>query len=278
MLRAATATVRARPWRAVAHYSTRALRVYASANDVPLVRTDFHAETRVWTLQFLGQETKDHRLTHSMIQQGLLPALRDVRQQWEKWVEARETEGGAALVTTAPLDSKIFSNGLDLQNAIRDPHFFNDCLNVLTRELLTFPIPTVAAVTGHAFAAGCTLALAHDYRVMNAQRGYLCMNEIEFGAPIPRGMLGAIQSVATKAAQRKLLLEAHRFTATDAQAYGLVHATADGTEATLQKALELAAHIRSRAAKGAWQSIKEALNADAVAMQYEPPRAKPLLV
>ncbi|WFD20477.1 hypothetical protein MCAP1_002721 [Malassezia caprae] len=271
------AAVRARPLRAVASYSTRASQVYVNASEVPLVRTDFHAETRIWTLQFLGQETKDHRLTHSMIQQGLLPALRDVRRQWEQWVEAREMEPGAALVTTAPVDSKFFSNGLDLQNALRDRHFFNDCLNALTRELLTFPIPTVAAIGGHAFAAGCSLALAHDYRVMNAQRGYLCMNEIEFGAPIPRGMLGAIQSVATKAAQRKLLLEAHRFTAADAEAYGLVHTTAQGTEATLHKALALAEQVRSRAAKGAWQSIKEALNADALAMQYEPPRARPPL-
>ena len=275
MLRAVA--VRGRPWRAVARYSTSAPQVYASASEVPLVRTDFDAEKRIWTLQFLGQETPDHRLTHAMIQQGLLPALRDVRRQWEQWVAAHAMEPGAALVTTAPVDSKFFSNGLDLPNAIRDRYFFNDCLNALIRELLTFPIPTVAAVTGHAFAAGCVLALAHDYRVMNAQRGYLCMNEIEFGAPIPRGMLGAIQSVATKAAHRKLLLEAHRFTAADAEAHGLVHATAQGTEATLHKAVALADQVRSRAAAGAWQSIKEALYADALAMQYEPPCAKPPL-
>lgn len=273
------AAVRSPMGRAVARYSTvstPASKVYSNANAVPLVRTDFDAAKRIWTLHFLGQETQDHRLTHSMIQQGLLPALRDVRRQWDEWRKAKDTELGAALVTTAPLDSKIFSNGLDLLKAVRDPHFFNDCLNALSRELLTFPIPTVAAVGGHAFAAGCTLALAHDYRVMNSKRGYMCMNEIEFGAPIPSGMLGVIQSVATKAAQRKLLLEAHRFTAHEAEAYGLVHATAEGPEATLDKALAIAAQVQSRAAKGAWQSIKEALNADALAMQYEPPRAAPL--
>ena len=275
MLRAVA--VRGRPWRAVARYSTSAPQVYASASEVPLVRTDFDAEKRIWTLQFLGQETPDHRLTHAMIQQGLLPALRDVRRQWEQWVAAHAMEPGAALVTTAPVDSKFFSNGLDLPNAIRDRYFFNDCLNALIRELLTFPIPTVAAVTGHAFAAGCVLALAHDYRVMNAQRGYLCMNEIEFGAHIPRGMLGAIQSVVKSSTlMRKIVLEGHRFPGSEALQAGLVDALADGQEGTLRRAFELAGQVKSRAAKNAWQVNKELVHRESLAMQFEPPRVSKL--
>lgn len=47
------------------------------------------------------------------------------------------------------------------------------------RRLLTFPIPTIAAINGHAFAAAFAVAMGHDYRVMNGNRGFLCMNEIE---------------------------------------------------------------------------------------------------
>lgn len=250
-------------------------RVYASTSETPLVRTEFLADKRIFVLHLLGEETQDNRLTHTLIQQGLVPALRDVRRQWYKWVKANDTADGAALVTTALPTSKIFSNGLDLLNALKDPNFFNESLNVLSRELLTFPIPTVAAMGGHAFAAGFTFALAHDYRVMNAQRGYACMNEIEFGAHIPRGMLGVIQSVASSASlQRKIVLEGHRFTAAEAMQDGLVDATAEGAEATFQAALALAEKLRSRCAKDAWQINREQLKREAIEMQYEPPRAQ----
>ncbi|WFD20478.1 hypothetical protein MCAP1_002722 [Malassezia caprae] len=248
--------------------------VYRSSQDeTPLVRCVLHEKEHIWVLYLAGQDTKDNRLTHALLRDGLAAALRDVRRQWYEWVDSDEVGHGAALITSAELSSKIFSNGLDLFNAMQDPYFFNECLNPVFWELLSFPIPTIAAIGGHAFAAGFTLALAHDYRVMNAQRGYLCMNEIEFGAPIPRGMLGAIQSVVTSSTlMRKIVLEGHRFPAKEALEAGLVDATADGQDGTLRRAFELAEQVKSRAAKNAWQSIKELVNRESLAMQFEPAR------
>ena len=281
LFRAATqarSLVRAALWTRVgaAAYSTGAseTKVYHSKDGVPLVGSEYLRDKRIWILHLLAKETPDNRLTHTFIQSGLLPALRDVRQQWNAWVKAKDTAEGAALVTAPPTDSKFFSNGLDLLKAVQDPHFFNDYLNAMFYELLTFPIPTVASMGGHAFAAGFTLALAHDYRVMNSERGYACMNEIEFGAPIPKGMLGVIRSVAVSPlVQRKIALEAHRFQATEALQHGLVDATAQGTQATLDMALALAEKLRSRSAKNAWQSIRESLKEEALAAQFERPRA-----
>lgn len=248
--------------------------VYCSQNEIPLVRTEFLPDKRVWVMTMLGEETKDNRMTHTLISEGLLPALRDVRRTWTRWARAGELNDGAALVTTALAGSKIFSNGLDLLNALKDPYFFNEHLNTLSRELLTFPVPTVAAIGGHAFAAGFTFALAHDYRVMNSERGYVCMNEIEFGAHIPRGMLGVIKSVApTPSVLRKIVLEGHRFSAQAALADGLVDATAPGAESTLEQAIALAEKLRTRAAKDAYQVIREHIKHEAIEMQYEPPRS-----
>ena len=274
----ATNTFRkARAWpRWAAFYSSAPpeSQVYCGKDDTPLVRTEYLSDKRIWILHMLAQETPDNRLTHTFIEHGLLPALRDVRMHWASWVKESNTADGAALVTTAPMDNKIFSNGLDLINALRDPHFFNDHLNKLFRELLTFPIPTVASVGGHAFAAGFTLALAHDYRVMNSERGYLCMNEIEFGAPIPKGMLGVITSVARQPSlQRKIVLEGHRFTAPEALEQGLIDATSKGQQGTLDVAVALADRLRSRCAKNAWQAIRELLKEEAILSQYEPPKA-----
>ena len=87
-------------------------------------------------------------------------------------------EGGAAMVMTA--EGKFFSNGLDLEHALGNPSFVPTEFEPLLRRVLSFPIPTVAAINGHAFAGGFMLALAHDYRIMRKGRGFLCLNG-EFG-------------------------------------------------------------------------------------------------
>lgn len=79
----------------------------------------------------------------------------------------------AALVTTG--SGKFYSNGLDLEwlsgHADEAARNIAD-VHALLARLLTFPVPTVAAVNGHAFGAGAMLAMAHDFRVMRADRGY----------------------------------------------------------------------------------------------------------
>jgi enoyl-CoA hydratase/carnithine racemase len=55
----------------------------------------------------------------------------------------------------------------------------------LIRDILPFiyfvTVPTIAAINGHAFAAGMMLSLAGDYRVMtdgSMRRAWMCMNEV----------------------------------------------------------------------------------------------------
>ena len=85
------------------------------------------------------------------------------------------------LVTTA--GGKHFSNGFDLEflgslelDALMA--FMNQTSAALAR-ILVFPIPTVAAMNGHAFGIGALLALAHDQRVQNTERGWFCLPEVD---------------------------------------------------------------------------------------------------
>ena len=104
--------------------------------------------------------------------------------------EVESSTGAAAVVTTGASD-KFYSNGLDLEwrNAPEahpdagDPaaFFFMEFMS----RMITLPVPTIAAVNGHAFGAGFMFALCHDYRMMRADRGYICANEIELGMIIP---------------------------------------------------------------------------------------------
>lgn len=233
----------------------------------PLVSLSFNGETRIFILTMLGNETPDNRLTHKFIAEGLLPALTHVEESWESMLHSGQSDLGAALVTTGGTSdtAKIFSNGLDFENAIADPHFFDTHLNALYEKLLTLPIPAIAAVNGHAFAAGFGLACVHDYRIMNAKRGYMCMNEIDFGAPLPHGLQMALASkIADMGTMRKIVLEGHRFSANEAQQAGFVDGTGESPKEVLDKAVELAERLKGKAKMNAWGSNKEVIYANAI--------------
>ncbi|KAL8208838.1 hypothetical protein R6Q57_008250 [Mikania cordata] len=46
-------------------------------------------------------------------------------------------------------------------------------------DLISLPMPTIAAVTGHAAAAGLLLAISNDYVLMRRDRGVLYMSELK---------------------------------------------------------------------------------------------------
>jgi enoyl-CoA hydratase/carnithine racemase len=108
--------------------------------------------------------------------------------------EVEQSTGAAALVTTGASE-KFYSNGLDLawRNAPADHPEAGDPDSFLFMEfmarMITLPVPTIAAVNGHAFGAGFMFALCHDYRIMREDRGYLCANEIQLGMIIPAAEL-----------------------------------------------------------------------------------------
>ena len=103
-----------------------------------------------------------------------------------------ESSTDPVAMITASMDEKFFSNGLDLEwMAAQGEHpggdrdVFGSEYMALCARLITFPVPTVAAVNGHAFGAGFMIALCHDLRIMREDRGYLCANEVEIGMTIP---------------------------------------------------------------------------------------------
>ena len=116
------------------------------------------------------------------------------------------------VVTTSGID-KFYSNGLDLEHASYTPGFWKDSLYALWLRLITFPMPTIALVNGHAFAGGFMVAMMQDYRIMNPHRGYLCLNELELGVPLRPPMLSVFREKVSAATLRKMILECHRFKA-----------------------------------------------------------------
>jgi enoyl-CoA hydratase/carnithine racemase len=84
-------------------------------------------------------------------------------------------------------------------------------------------MPTISLLNGHAFAGGLMTAMYHDYRIFNPNRGFLCLNELEFGAPLKPPMSSIFrQKLPSPHVYRSLVLEAKRFNGADALAGGLV--------------------------------------------------------
>ena len=66
-------------------------------------------------------------------------------------------------------------------------------------------------------------AMMHDYRFMNPHRGYLCLNELEFGAPLRPAMASIFrEKISSPNTYRAVVLEAKRMNALEALKEGFV--------------------------------------------------------
>lgn len=158
----------------------------------------------------------------------------------------RVVEAGTPLVTTG--SGKFFSNGLDLDWAMANPEEFGGYAQRVERLLARFlalPVPTVAAVNGHAFGAGAMLALAHDWRVMRADRGFFCLPEVDIRIPFTPGMAALIQSRLSPRSAVDAMTTGARFGGPAAEAAGIVDATASA-EGLVTAAVERVAHLRGK--------------------------------
>jgi len=141
--------------------------------------------------------------------------------------QVQAADGPRALVTAGT--GKFYSNGLDLDwlhAAADEGPGFLDAVHRLFGRLLGFPAITVAAVTGHAFAAGAMLAAAHDFVIMREDRGWWCLPEAELGLPLTPAMYAVIATKLPRRAAQEAILTGRRYGAEDALAAGIAHRTA----------------------------------------------------
>jgi Delta3-Delta2-enoyl-CoA isomerase len=151
-----------------------------------------------------------------------------------------QAEGPRALVTTAT--GKFFSNGLDLDwlggHGDQMAAYIARVQQLFAR-VLALPVVTVAALQGHTFAAGAMLALAHDHRMMRADRGFWCLPEVDLGMPFAAGMAALIRARLTPQAAHEAMVTGRRYGGGDALAAGIVDRVAD-EDRVRETALELA--------------------------------------
>ena len=187
--------------------------------------------------------------------------------------EVAAATGPRALVTTAT--GKYFSNGLDLEWMTThgdDIATYVADVHELFASALALPVPSVAAIQGHVFAAGAMLALAHDFRVMRADRGFFCLPEVDINIPFSRGMSALIQGRLSKKTAHEAMTTGRRYGGGDALAAGIVDAIAH-EEDVLSTAIELARPLAGKAG-ATLGTIKARMYPDALATLRD--RATPL--
>ena len=179
--------------------------------------------------------------------------------------EVEASEGPAALVTTSS-SAKFFSNGLDLEWRMSegehrggDRDAFGAEFMTLMGRIITLPVPSIAAINGHAFGAGFMCALCHDIRFMREDRGFACANEVEIGMVIPNPELALFRHKLPMNTFFETVQLARRWTGPDAVTSGVAQ-QAHPLESLLENAITRAAELaRLGANRKVYGRMKESI-------------------
>lgn len=198
-----------------------------------MTRIDLRREGEVFVLQMRDGE---NRFTPELL--GEVHAALDAVERHA---------GPAALVTTG--EGKFYSNGLALDalagKGADEIRAYLRGVHALFARVLAFPRATVAAINGHAFAGGLMLALAHDQRVMRADRGYACLPEIDLRLALQPGMTAIIAARLPAQTAHEAITSGRRYGGAEAGAAGIAD-EAVAEAALLPRAIERAAALAGK--------------------------------
>jgi len=151
------------------------------------------------------------------------------------------TDGIGALIVTG--GGSCFSAGLDLKVVPTYDRTQQQAMvmqvNRLFGGLYGLPLPTIAAVNGHAIAGGVILTLACDYRI-GAEGDYkVGLAEARVGVPFPVAAMAIVQSELSHPVARTMVLTARNSSPRDAVSMGVLDEL-QPPESLLRRAIEVA--------------------------------------
>lgn len=184
------------------------------------------------------------------------------------------TAANALVVTSA--HEKIWSNGIDLDwlipNVEKEGQGFRNRFRVemfkMFKRILTYPMLTVAAINGHAFAAGAFLSFSHDFRFMRDDRGWICLPEVDLGIPLGQVFLAITRRVMPESLLEEMQYMARRLTARECVDFQIVRRAcpldqllgeAVGFAKSLNKGREIIGQMKQETHKGRIKVIEETI-------------------
>lgn len=166
---------------------------------------------------------------------------------------------------------KFWSNGMDLKwcDSVNEDVLADhgSKLNALMERICTFPLPTVAAISGHWAAAGGMMGLAFDYRVMSSDRGYFFIPGVDLGLVYAPLQIALMKGKLPPSMQRDVIVyNIKKWNASELEAKGAIDAAVSALEVHA-RALELAKELKIKgqgAARKAMGPIKRLVYKDVV--------------
>jgi enoyl-CoA hydratase/carnithine racemase len=152
-----------------------------------------------------------------------------------------------ALVLTSS-DPKNFSQGVDVQwvakkSSEQDFPAINKWLQknheVFTAMLMA-PVPTIAAITGHAYGNGAMIAGACDFRFMRSDRGYFCLPEIDLGIQFIPSQIEWMKRIMPYHLFVRLVLSGERVAAAELEKYNVILKACENYDQTIEEAVAYA--------------------------------------
>lgn len=144
-----------------------------------------------------------------------------------------------------------------MQYAPEKIEVFNKALKKLFGRLMNFKMPTVAAINGHAFAAGAFLTLACDYRVMRNDRGWFCVSEVDVGVPIGAAEMAMAKDKLSASVCRDAVLTGIRYTSAEGLAVNIIDEVCS-EEDLIPTALEMMSDLAEKK-RGIFKALKTTL-------------------
>jgi len=185
----------------------------------------------------------------------LLKALDDIE---------KKTAVNALVVRSA--DEKIWCNGMDLDWLLpaigrKDPEVekFFETQDRVYRRFTFYPMITVAALTGHAFAGGAILACSFDFRYMRTDRGFLCFPEVDLAIPFLPYMDALIKRTFPTQKVFEAQLTGKRYTATELEKIHIVRKACPSADETVKEAVAFAKSLNK--GRGIVGDMKKIMNA-----------------
>ncbi len=152
---------------------------------------------------------------------------------------------------------KLFSAGVDVADHTAEKvGLMIPLVDRVCQALAELPIPTLAAVQGHALGGGCELVLCCDLAVM-AEGASIGQPEIQLAALAPVAALRLPYLIGYRAAA-DLMFTGRRLSAQEAQRIGLVNAVVPQDQVST-RAEEIAIQL-SKLSRAALSLVKQALH------------------
>ena len=142
-----------------------------------------------------------------------------------------EADDGVRGVLLASAHPKLFCPGLDLVSLVEYDRArlqrFMAAFGLMLSALYGLRKPVVAAVSGHAVAGGCILAMAADWRVLRRGGVSVGLNEVKVGVPLPLSVCALLRATVPPGALSRVALLGRNFADEEALAAGLADELAD---------------------------------------------------